>query len=73
MKFARYLAEEIHATPSQFSHSGSSSDASDDEDDDDEAGGWLARSSPFDLRQPTLARSPQEASSTGFDVSFLKL
>lgn len=71
-QFARYLSEEIHATPSsQFTNSESSSDASDEEDDDDD-GGWLARSSTFDLGQPLAVTHNQEtASSAEFDDAFI--
>lgn len=74
-QFARYLAEEIHATPiSQFANSGSSSDASDDDDEDEDGTGWLARSSPFDFRQPATSPNQQETiTSTGFDVKPLLL
>ncbi|GJJ12305.1 hypothetical protein Clacol_006546 [Clathrus columnatus] len=62
--FARYLAEEIHATPiSRISSVGSFSDASDDDDDDDDGSGWLTRSSPFDFDTPSNDTSP-------FDDSF---
>ncbi|KAF8584092.1 SAPS-domain-containing protein [Ramaria rubella] len=68
-QFARYLAEEIHATPSsQFTNSSSS----DDEDDDDDGGGWLARSSPYELGQPsTLVRSQHEVTPSGFNDPFI--
>lgn len=51
VKFARYLAEEIHASPAtRLPNVGSFADASDDDDDDDDEGsGWLTRSSPFEL------------------------
>ncbi|KAF8516965.1 SIT4 phosphatase-associated protein-domain-containing protein [Hysterangium stoloniferum] len=59
--FARYLAEEIHATPaSQYTNSGSFSDTSDDDDDEEEEG-WLAQSLPFEFSEPSTIR-PQASS-----------